>query len=617
MKSTSCGVALKDEKILDSWKKISQYLGRDIRTCYRWEKELGLPIHRIDNSSPRSKVFAYPSEIDQWLQEKANHKELEKRFFLRNRLILPGLVTALALLSTVLIILYFSRMKPFSPKSEGLSLAVFPFENQNLSDYEKYFAEGITNEIIRNFEKINNLRVISSSSFAQYSDALKNTKYLKEKLKADYFLKGKIRKDEKAIGLSIFLIRAKDEKNIWNTEYHGQLGDLFSIRDQICLKICELLNIGRSQEAFLAAKDSRFYNPQAFDAYLKGSHILNSFSGESKDPWKLYHQGKYFWGRCTREANELAISLFSKAIEIDESFALPYIGLAYCYSNYINRNWDSNPKWLNRAEDLLKKAKILARDPPPEYYSALIEIYLLQELCFNRETEKMASALVEEGVKKFSSHPLLNSIVGYYYLLKFGKEGNETDFDKAFEYKERSFWLDPYALSNIVYADLLMLKKEFYKAIDVCLILEKDDPSLMARFRLAEIYYYLGDLDKSKAIFEQFVSPLNYRIPSLFYLGMIASQRGDSEQARKILNNIQTLSPREYKFLLELLKLASIHLGLGEKGKGFKCLETFCNSEFGRKELFLYHKYIDLDRNFDRYREEAKFKKIINAKESL
>jgi len=30
---------------LDSWKDIAAYLGRNVRTCRNWEKDLGLPIH--------------------------------------------------------------------------------------------------------------------------------------------------------------------------------------------------------------------------------------------------------------------------------------------------------------------------------------------------------------------------------------------------------------------------------------------------------------------------------------------------------------------------------------------------------------------------------------------
>lgn len=50
---------------LDSWKAIAEYLQRDVATVRRWEKTLGLPIHRVGGSG-RS-VFAYTSEIDEWL----------------------------------------------------------------------------------------------------------------------------------------------------------------------------------------------------------------------------------------------------------------------------------------------------------------------------------------------------------------------------------------------------------------------------------------------------------------------------------------------------------------------------------------------------------------------
>ena len=70
---------MKNKEILDTWKEISQYLGKEIRTCSRWEKELGLPVHRIDESSSKSKVFAYKSEIDRWLEERSLGKRLKKQ----------------------------------------------------------------------------------------------------------------------------------------------------------------------------------------------------------------------------------------------------------------------------------------------------------------------------------------------------------------------------------------------------------------------------------------------------------------------------------------------------------------------------------------------------------
>ena len=50
---------------LDSWKEIAAFFARDERTVKRWEKERGLPIHRLPGGV-RSPVFAYPEELLRW-----------------------------------------------------------------------------------------------------------------------------------------------------------------------------------------------------------------------------------------------------------------------------------------------------------------------------------------------------------------------------------------------------------------------------------------------------------------------------------------------------------------------------------------------------------------------
>jgi cytochrome c-type biogenesis protein CcmH/NrfG len=50
---------------LGSWKCIAGYFGCDERTARRWERERGLPVHRVPGK--RSAVFAYSSELEMWL----------------------------------------------------------------------------------------------------------------------------------------------------------------------------------------------------------------------------------------------------------------------------------------------------------------------------------------------------------------------------------------------------------------------------------------------------------------------------------------------------------------------------------------------------------------------
>ena len=55
-------------QILHSWKEISSYTGRGVRTLQRYEANLGFPIHR-PLGKPRSSVLAFKHEIDRWMEK--------------------------------------------------------------------------------------------------------------------------------------------------------------------------------------------------------------------------------------------------------------------------------------------------------------------------------------------------------------------------------------------------------------------------------------------------------------------------------------------------------------------------------------------------------------------
>jgi tetratricopeptide (TPR) repeat protein len=55
------------KKRLDSWKEIATFFDRDERTVKRWEKERGLPVHRVPGNA-RGSVFAYAEELAEWLK---------------------------------------------------------------------------------------------------------------------------------------------------------------------------------------------------------------------------------------------------------------------------------------------------------------------------------------------------------------------------------------------------------------------------------------------------------------------------------------------------------------------------------------------------------------------
>lgn len=61
---------------LDSWKEIAAYLRRSVTTVQRWEKEEGLPTHRLHHGKLGS-VYAFKMELDVWLRARRERIPVE------------------------------------------------------------------------------------------------------------------------------------------------------------------------------------------------------------------------------------------------------------------------------------------------------------------------------------------------------------------------------------------------------------------------------------------------------------------------------------------------------------------------------------------------------------
>ena len=68
-----------DEGRLDGWEEIASFLGRGIRTVYRWEKEAALPVRRLFKER-RSLVHAYRQELARWVKRREDDPFLPSYF---------------------------------------------------------------------------------------------------------------------------------------------------------------------------------------------------------------------------------------------------------------------------------------------------------------------------------------------------------------------------------------------------------------------------------------------------------------------------------------------------------------------------------------------------------
>ena len=151
--------------LLESWKDISAHLGRNARTCQRWEREFGLPVHRLEGS-PRSRVYAYKDELDRWLENRLDESEASARppavkgrsHWLR----LLGVTLPLLAAGAIGGRLIYKTLAAAGPHGKPL-LAVLDFTNNSGDPDTDYLCESLPANLILDIQRTSkSVRVLSS-----------------------------------------------------------------------------------------------------------------------------------------------------------------------------------------------------------------------------------------------------------------------------------------------------------------------------------------------------------------------------------------------------------------------------------------------------------------------
>lgn len=120
---------------LVGWKAIAAYLGKDVRTVLRWERERGLPIHRPPGRRGQS-VYALRDELDRWLLtprpvvgERAQPVTSRQAAAAPQRLQVHHLWLAAAFMLTVGVIVYAGWPRPAIARIAVEGRAVLAFDS--------------------------------------------------------------------------------------------------------------------------------------------------------------------------------------------------------------------------------------------------------------------------------------------------------------------------------------------------------------------------------------------------------------------------------------------------------------------------------------------------------
>jgi TolB-like protein/Tfp pilus assembly protein PilF len=187
------------------------------------------------------------------------------------------------------------------------SIAVLPLQNLSGDPEQEYFADGMTEALITDLAKIGALKVISRSSVMRYKETDKPLAEIARELNVDALVEGSALRFDGSVRIMAQLIDPKTEQALWADSYEQELENVLLLWSEVAQAIAGEVQVALTPDETKRLAGARPVNPEAHDAYLKGS---------------------YHWKKLTREDLDTAQQYFDLALEKDPSYALAYAGLA-------------------------------------------------------------------------------------------------------------------------------------------------------------------------------------------------------------------------------------------------------------------------------------------------
>jgi TolB-like protein len=389
---------------------------------------------------------------------------------LKTKIIIATVITL-----ALIVFVYFFIPKLFKPsKSVEKSIAILPFINDSPSDSNKYFINGVMEDILSDLQTIKELRPISRTSAEKYRTTTKSIPEIAKELGVNYIVEGSGQKSGNTIRLIVKLFRAYKEGPLWGNTYEQEMhdaGDIFRIQSQIAETIAtELKAVITPQEKQLIQKTPTA-NLEAYYAYLQGILYLRKYT-------PLDH--------------EVALKYFEQAIEKDPKYVLPYTGICSVWIGRTLMGSASPAEATPKAMAALKKALELD-STRAEVYFTLAGI----QSSVNWDWKGAESSIKKSIVLK----PNEGEFHATYalFLLNMGrmKEAKEQD--------ELSLKLDPLNINcKVIHGWSLLFFRRYDDAILAFQEVLKTDPFNMAALsNLPEAFHMVG---KYKEEFEAWKS---------------------------------------------------------------------------------------------------------------
>ncbi len=314
----------------------------------------------------------------------------------------------------IFIAIFFNRNSlAFKQKSKEKSIAVLPFKNLSENEENRYFADGVVEDIIDRLTRIKELKVVSRTSVEQFRESNESVPEISKKLGVNYLLEGSVQRFEGKVRITIQLIDAKLDRHILSEKIDRPMEDILDLESDIAKLVADKLQAVISPEEKQQIEKKYTNNTEAYDYYL---------------------MGRYYWNQYYFKSLQKSIEYFEKAIKADSTFALAYAGLAdvnYCLASYsyaktTTENYDKACKLANKA--------LRIDENLPEAYAILGIVFSTGYWQWEQSHKYFEKAMEIDS----------NNMVTLFYYSRFLNVTGK--FDTSRKYFKRALELAPYSI---------------------------------------------------------------------------------------------------------------------------------------------------------------------------
>ncbi len=575
---------MSERRVLESWKAIVDYLGHDVKTCRRWAKDLGLPVHRLDDSA-KARVFAYTDELDRWKEEQLEPHTLHSART-RTKTLPKGRVWMMAAAAALIfvfagILIRRTRLVDLSAGSQTVkSVAVLPFIDLSPDKSQEHIGDGIADILINSLNRVEGLRIPSRTSAFYFKGKDVTPAEIGSRLKVDWIIEGSVQADKNRLRVVANLLRAADGTTIWADRYDKDQLDIFTVEDEIALSVVKALQVKSTSKAGFPLINRGTEDPEAYNLFLKAQYygpkgtlyykraIEYLEQAIEKDPkfalaYAGIANGYYTLGSVGRigsaEAYTKAKAAALKALELDSNTADAPRVLASLKMAY---EWD-----FRGAEQDIRKA---IREDPADLGWHILYADLLSAL--GRHEEALGEAKLV-NVPTLLHPPVVGAVTMYTYY-------RARKYDLALEGLKKNLELDPYYVATYLNMTAVYLAMGRYEEAR-----ETND-------RRREIMGFSQSAD------DRAIAARDDEIWS----ALIYASTGNPVEARRILAGIKAKMKKSY---VSPFVVAYIHAALGDKEEAFAWLER----AYQERDLLLYA--LKVDPRLDPLRSDPRFNDLL------